>query len=236
MLLLSRKQCVPTAQPRARPGRRAARIVAFKSDEEIKDWRVKQMADLARTFYSALWSKGDFSQADILLDSGFVHRDLCSASTWGLAPAAAREARDRSRSGASTPTGMAVGPRAFKALLEEHRSMYPDYWVEVEDLAASDTHRLFVSWVGHGTQMEAATGDSSAAGGGASASLHNNTVRGVDIVTFTLDRSKIQEINVFRQLTTDERHDVEQKLAPNPLEMRLARLHWETPQGKSGRK
>ncbi|GLI59617.1 hypothetical protein VaNZ11_001482, partial [Volvox africanus] len=228
--------------------RKITRVVAFKEQDNIKDWRVKQMVDTCHVYYSSLWSRGELLAADMLLDPQFVYRDLCSVSGWA----------QRSLTGNLPTTGMVVGPRAFKALVGDVRTQYPDYYVEVEELAVSDTHRIFVSWVSHGTQLEAPTLDSASithmalsAGAGSAASqkhhqdpqhqaylstkptanmapsYHNSLVHGVDVITFNHDRSRMLEVNVFRQLSSDERRDVERRLAPDPLEIRLARLHWE---------
>ncbi|GIL97662.1 hypothetical protein Vretimale_3243, partial [Volvox reticuliferus] len=226
--------------------RKITRVVAFKEQDNIKDWRVKQMVDTCHVYYSSFWSRGELAAADALLDPQFVYRDLCSVAGWA----------QRSPTGTLPPTGMVVGPRAFKALVGDVRTQYPDYYIEVGELAVSDTHRIFVTWVSHGTQLEAPTLDSASSNhtapsaGAASAasqkhqqdhhqhhnpkptanvapSYHNSLVHGVDVITFNHDRSRMLEVNVFRQLSSDERRDVERRLAPNPLEIRLARLHWE---------
>ncbi|KXZ44711.1 hypothetical protein GPECTOR_63g38 [Gonium pectorale] len=261
-----------------------------------KDWRVKQMVDTCHVYYSGIWSRGDLRQAEALLDPAFVRRDLCGAAGWG------GSGGPNGGGGAGGGMGLVVGPRAFRSLVEDVRRQYPDYYIEVDEVAVSDTHRLFVSWTSHGTQLEApdpwvaanayhphpghhtphpaqpdaATSASasrtlkpaptqphhvygekrplfapasplysqpSGAGqlspaapaspsGAASASssapsYHNSLVHGVDIITFNRDRSKILEVDVFRQLSNDERRQLERRLAPDPLEIRLARLHWE---------
>ncbi|KAG2439928.1 hypothetical protein HXX76_004047 [Chlamydomonas incerta] len=224
------------------------------------------MVTHCHSYYDAVWSRGELAACDKLLEPNFVHRDMCSPAAWASGTAAALNGTTE------TSTGITVGPRAFKALVTELRTMYPDYFMRVEEVAVCDTHKVYVSWVSCGTQLEApaaaaaaavaATSPSSwlsaggrvspptaaasalsslsAAGSSSGASLpsaaasgppsyHNNLVRGVDIISFNVDRTRIKEINVFRQLTTDERHEVERRLAPTaPLEIRLARLHWDT--------
>ncbi|GLC37360.1 hypothetical protein PLESTB_001595600 [Pleodorina starrii] len=216
--------------------RTTLRVIAFKERDDIQDWRVKQMVDTCHVYYSRLWSRGDIAAADALLDPKFVYRDLCSPVGW-VSPAT---------DSALPPTGMVVGPRALKALVEDVRTQYPDFYMEVEELAVSDTHRIFVNWVSHGTQLgPASPADSSPAAPSASStsgpastaanaapSHHNSSIHGVDVITFNHDRSRMLEVNVFRQLSSDERRDVERRLAPNPLEIRLARLHWDRPQQK----
>ncbi|EFJ48802.1 hypothetical protein VOLCADRAFT_90664 [Volvox carteri f. nagariensis] len=206
------------------------------------------MVDTCHVYYSNLWSRGDMATADKFLDPQFVYRDLCSVSGWA----------QQSPSSTLPLTGMVVGPRAFKSMIEDVRSQYPDFYVEVEELAVSDKHRIFVNWVSHGTQLEAppaapadvSTGPAAwkhgrslsptsahaSVSAAAPPSYHNNLVRGVDVITFNHDRSRMLEVNVYRQLSSDERRDVERRLAPNPLEMRLARLHWERPQQQQPRR
>lgn len=113
----------------------------------------------------------------------------------------------------------------------------PACHTQVDELAVSDTHRIFVAWTRYGTQLgspgaggTAGPGDSSssssgsskqqhsqwlgaggapvrqgspagpaaAAGGGGSAPLppsyHSGLIRGVDLITFNHDRSRILEV------------------------------------------
>ncbi|KAG2431692.1 hypothetical protein HYH02_013269 [Chlamydomonas schloesseri] len=222
------------------------------------------MVTHCHSYYDAVWSRGELSHCDQLLEPTFVHRDMCSPAAWAGGSAASLHGATE------TATGITVGPRAFKALVTELRTMYPDYFIRVEEVAVCDTHKVYVSWVSCGTQLEGAAPAAAAAaavvapsswlggsgggrgsppvtaasalsglsGGGAAsaASYHNNLVRGVDIISFNVDRTRIKEVNVFRQLTTDERREVERRLAPTaPLEIRLARLHWDTqPQPAAG--
>lgn len=193
---------------RCRSGR--LNVQAFKETDEIKDWRIKDMVSKTHTFFDAVWSKGHVAEADALLDPSFVHRDLCGG--W------ARSYGD----GAGGATGVVVGPAAFKSLVQEVHRQYPDYWVEVQQVAVSDTNQLFVLWTSHGTQLEAPNDRVH------TASYHNQLVSGVDLIRFNADRSRILEVNVFRQLSSEERHDVEGRSSHrDPLELKLARLHWE---------
>lgn len=95
----------------------------FRYFSILQDWRVKQMVDTCHIYYSKVWSRGDLTAVDTLLDSQFVYRDLCSAAGWVQQSACLPAAMP--------PTGMVVGPGAFKALLTDMRSHYPDLYVEV---------------------------------------------------------------------------------------------------------
>ncbi|PNH10731.1 hypothetical protein TSOC_002513 [Tetrabaena socialis] len=112
----------------------------------------------------------------------------------------------------------------------------------VDEVAVSDSHRIFVHWTSHGTQLQAphtppaaahrpalaaAAATAAAAPASSAPSHHNSQTQGVDIITFNHDRSRILEVNVYRQLTYDERRGVAAQLCPGPLEIRLATLHRE---------
>ncbi len=86
------------------------------------------MADMVshcHSYYDAVWSRGELSACDKLLEPNFVHRDICSPAAWASGSAAALHGATE------TATGITVGPRAFKSLVTELRTMYPDYFIRV---------------------------------------------------------------------------------------------------------
>ncbi|GFR42072.1 hypothetical protein Agub_g2893, partial [Astrephomene gubernaculifera] len=298
--------------------RTRVRPVAFRERDDIKDWRVKEMADSCRTYYSSLWNRGQLTAAEELLDPNIVLRDPCNVGNWGLSNGGNSSANSNSSTNSSSnggnyvgggvggglipATGLIVGPKAVQALVSEARRHYPDLHIEVDEVAVSDSHRIFAAWTARGTPAElvleqhrlpyhqppaptswpSASSASSHPTGRSSSQhpqlpsaqphnqLHNHNHRssrnqpgflharapqeaawvtgtpaapaivaggsaphvaglvlhGVDVITFNYDRSRIAEITTYRQLSGEERREVEWRLTPHPLEIRLARLQW----------
>lgn len=144
-----------------------------------------EMVTHCHSYYDAVWSRGELSACDKLLEPNFVHRDMCSPAVrpsplcrlqcrpamypkdpsriawlarmckipcltcphliaWpvtvacGFLQAWAGGGAAALHGATETSTGITVGPRAFKALVTELRTMYPDYFMRVGGRAAAE--------------------------------------------------------------------------------------------------
>lgn len=113
------------------------------------------------------------------------------------------------------------------AYIRDIRSRYPDLLYEVNQLGLSDNNHLFIMFSFTGTNMEAPAGSVP--------SYHESHVGGIAMLTFNDDRSKLLEVCEYRQPTLEEKNEVLERAQPtNIFSMKLARLHWEPEERKTG--
>lgn len=173
--------------------------MALNPNEKVENWQVEKMLHISRAYFHDIWSKGSIHMCDYWLDDDFVHKE----NIWH-------------------PDRLVAGPHAFKKFVEEIRLEYPDLNIEVQQIAVSDSHRIFVLWEGSGTNLNAAHS-------GHPPSRHESHMAGVDIITFNRQLSHILEVSVFRRPTREEREEVLQEGARRAAEggINLNRLHFE---------
>ncbi|CAD7699399.1 unnamed protein product [Ostreobium quekettii] len=114
------------------------------------------------------------------------------------------------------PSRLVAGPSAMKAFVRDTRAAYPDLVVRAVEYGTSDADRLFVHWTGSMTNLGRFHGHS--------ATRQNTKVTGVSMMSFTKDRSKLVEVNVFRQPTREEKTEFADR--EGGFELHLARLHF----------
>jgi hypothetical protein len=74
---------------------------------------VRKMINMSHSYFHDVWSKGDITLCDNILDDEFVHKE----NIWH-------------------PNRLIVGPHAFKRFVEECRTVYPDLNIEVQQVSA----------------------------------------------------------------------------------------------------
>lgn len=127
----------------------------------------------------SLPSQGNVDAADALLADDAVHID----EIWG--------------GGADD---VVAGRAAIKAFVARVRAAYPDFWVEPDEVGQCGPRRLFVRWAGCATNLGSRHGHA--------ASRHASAVSGIDLFTFTPDRSAITEILVYRTPLAEDREEM----------------------------
>lgn len=121
-------------------------------------------------------SQGKTDLADTLLADDAVHID----EIWG---------------GGSDE--VVAGRVAIKAFVTRVRAAYPDFWVEPDSYGQCGARRMFVRWSGRATNLGAYHGHKP--------SRHASAVSGIDLFTFTPDRSAIAEVLVYRTPLAEDR-------------------------------
>lgn len=118
-----------------------------------------------------------------------------------------------------------AGLSNFKKFVARTREAYPDLAISVEDSGAAGAHRVFVRWSGSATNLGRYHG--------AKASRHASALSGIDLFTFSPDRSKLEEVLVYRTPLAEDKVQLESFEAENHglHELKLHRLHEE---GKGG--
>ena len=109
-----------------------------------------------------------------------------------------------------------AGRAGFARFVAAVRDAYPDFAVTLEDWGPAGPHRLFARWTGHATNLGAWHGHK--------ASRHSSALSGIDLITFTADRSAIQEVIVYRTPLAEDWDEHEAGGPTRMHEMRLARL------------
>jgi len=120
-----------------------------------------------------------------------------------------------------------AGRRAIKAFVGRVRAAYPDFWVEPAEYGQCGARRMFVRWSGCATNLGAYHGHKP--------SRHASAVSGIDLFTFTPDRSAIEQVLVYRTPLAEDREEMASggeggegagALGGDGLhELRLRRLH-----------
>lgn len=88
------------------------------------------MVHLCHIYFSELWTRGDVSVANDILDPAFVHND----PVW-------------------RGSKLVVGPSAFKKFVKMMREGYPDLVVRPVEFSTSETTKVFVRWEGSCTNL-----------------------------------------------------------------------------------
>jgi len=160
------------------------------------------MSDVAHRFFDRIWSRGETQLIDELLAENFAYKDMIWAAKRPI-----------------------VGLKAFKAYVEGMRTAYPDLYYEITSVGVSDPSHVFVHWDCHGTNLQPTVDEH---GKPHKPTFHESHISGIDIITFTEDRSKIQEVVIYRQPTLEEREFLEEEaLEQDRLTIRLERLHFD---------
>jgi len=121
-----------------------------------------------------------------------------------------------------------AGLSNFKKFVARTREAYPDLNISVEDSGSAGPHRVFVRWSGSATNLGRYHG--------AKASRHASALSGIDLFTFSPDRSKLVEVLVYRTPLAEDKVQLEAFEAENHglHELKLHRLHEEGNSGAKG--
>eukprot|EP00882_Tetradesmus_deserticola_P002588 GHRQ01002753.1.p1 GENE.GHRQ01002753.1~~GHRQ01002753.1.p1 ORF type:complete len:217 (+),score=56.96 GHRQ01002753.1:276-926(+) len=188
-----------------RPVLRQRRVHAAQKDTEIstKDWRAQRMVDKVHALFDRVWSKGDVQLVDDLITDDFVWKDVIWMSSKRI-----------------------VGKKAFSSFVQQMREAYPDLHYEVGQVGVCDPVHVFVHWTCHGTNLRP-TSDSK--GRSHKPTFHESHISGIDFITFNDDRSKLQEIVIYRQPTLEEREFLEEEALEQERwsMIKLERLHYD---------
>ena len=126
-------------------------------------------------------------------------------------------------------TEVVAGLSNVKKFVARTREAYPDLAISVEDSGAAGAHRVFVRWSGSATNLGRYHG--------AKASRHASALSGIDLFTFSPDRSKLEEVLVYRTPLAEDKIQLEQFEAENHglHELKLHRLHDENGSSAAGK-
>ena len=84
------------------------------------------------------------------------------------------------------PTHPSVGPAGMKLYLHDLRTAFPDFHIDIGEIATCDTNAIWVAYEGVATGLGEYHGHK--------ASHHNSNFSGVSMFRFNDDRSKISEV------------------------------------------
>eukprot|EP00878_Enallax_costatus_P002506 GHUV01002686.1.p1 GENE.GHUV01002686.1~~GHUV01002686.1.p1 ORF type:complete len:212 (+),score=35.54 GHUV01002686.1:178-813(+) len=187
----------PCARPRLHKRRCAA--VQKETDISTKDWRMQRMTEKVHLLFDRVWSKGEVQLVDDLITDDFVWKD----TIW-------------------MPSRPVVGRKTFSTFVQQMRQAYPDLYYEVGQVGVCDPIHVFVHWQCHGTNLFPTMDN---AGRSHKPTFHESHISGIDFITFNDDRSKMQEIVIYRQPTLEEREFLEEEaLNQDRLAIKLERL------------
>eukprot|EP00775_Hariotina_reticulata_P009298 gene9298-9463_t len=174
--------------------------VTREPDISTKDWRAKEMTNTVNRLFENVWSKGEVQLIQDLIAEDFD-------SIWM----------------ANRPV---VGRKAFTEFVQQMRQAYPDIYYEVGQVGVCDPVHVFVHWTCHGTNLHPILDN---AGRPHKPTFHESIISGIDFITFSEDRSKLQEIIIYRQPTLEEREFLEEEaLEQDRLAIKLERLHFDS--------
>lgn len=111
-------------------------IKAFRYDPHnpnegaIQDWRVKQMVELAHTYFMEFLTNKKVELADSLFAEDVLHRDVI----WD-------------------PTHPTVGIEGMRHYLSDLATAFPDFFVEIDQFSTVDTNSLIVTYHGSATNL-----------------------------------------------------------------------------------
>ncbi|KAK9835302.1 hypothetical protein WJX81_000299 [Elliptochloris bilobata] len=157
--------------------RRPRSALAYSLKDNIQDWRIKELVEVANQYFQDIWSKGDLNKADALLADDFVHND----AVWGRQQ-------------------LVAGPKAFKRFVENVRLAYPDFSVRITEVGVCNTTRLFVHWQGEATNLGSYHDHKP--------SKHSSSISGINLMSFTEDRSQLKEVLVYRVPLAEDRSEL----------------------------
>lgn len=100
-----------------------------KVDEEVKDWRIKEMCKVAHRYYAELWSNGSKTAAEEILDENVSLKD----ELWGSHPF--------------------VGRVTLTKQVLHFRTLYPDLVMEIDDIGVYGTQDLAIRWSARATNL-----------------------------------------------------------------------------------
>jgi hypothetical protein len=110
-----------------------------------------------------------------------------------------------------------VGVEGMKHYIHDLKQAFPDFWVEIKEIATCDTNQIFVTYEGAATGLGEYHGHR--------ASHHTSSFTGVNILKFNEDRSKIIEAHVYRSAFAEDRQELGEKIPEGGFrELRLRRL------------
>lgn len=109
-----------------------------------------------------------------------------------------------------------AGRGGFVKFVANVRAAYPDFAVALADWGPAGPHRLFARWTGTATNLGPRHGHK--------ASRHSSALSGIDLITFTPDRSAITEVLVYRTPLAEDWEEHEEGGPTRMHTMRLARL------------
>ncbi|KAI8103616.1 hypothetical protein M9435_004951 [Picochlorum sp. BPE23] len=189
----SRKQSLVSAYRRSgRIG--AVRVFNIKDTEEVQDWRIKDMMTMTEKYFIDFVNKGDEAIADEIFDDNAVHMDL----VWD-------------------PLHPCVGPEGLKHYLHDLKEAFPDFHVDIVDMATCDMNGLWVRYEGFASNLGEYHGHKP--------SHHTSTFSGVNMFRFTKDRTKITEVMVYRSAFAEDKEELREKVPEGGFrELRLRRL------------
>eukprot|EP00879_Flechtneria_rotunda_P002504 GHRR01002702.1.p1 GENE.GHRR01002702.1~~GHRR01002702.1.p1 ORF type:complete len:215 (+),score=53.00 GHRR01002702.1:536-1180(+) len=180
------------------------RLAAVQRDADIstRDWRTQTMAETVHKLFDRVWSKGDLQLLNEIVTEDFVWKD----TIW-------------------MPSRPIVGKANFRNFVQQMRQAYPDLHYDIGQVGVCDPVHVFVHWDCHGTNLYPTTDN---AGRPHKPTFHESHISGIDFITFNIDRSKLQEIIIYRQPTLEERQFLEEEaLEQDRLAIKLERLHFD---------
>jgi hypothetical protein len=121
------------------------------------------MVAMAHTYFAEFLTKGRAELAEELFDDDAVHID----QVWD-------------------PVRPTVGVVGIKHYVEDLKTTFPDFWVEIDQIATQDTNTIWVKYEGCATGLGQYHGHK--------ASGHTSNFTGINVIKFNADRSKITEV------------------------------------------
>lgn len=116
--------------------------------------------------------------------------------------------------GAAHPT---VGVASMQQYLTDIKSTFPDFHIDIKDIATCDTNSIWISYEGTCTGLGEYHGHR--------ATHHSSSFSGVNIFKFNADRSKIVQVQVFRSAFAEDKQELGDKVPEGGFrELRLKRL------------
>ncbi|KAL6767898.1 hypothetical protein ACKKBF_B37045 [Auxenochlorella protothecoides x Auxenochlorella symbiontica] len=179
-----------------KPHKQGVSIRAYKPTEKLQDWRVQQMVDHVKKYYNDFLTRGKEALASQLFDDDVVHKDL----VWD-------------------PAHPTVGVHGMQHYLHDLRTAFPDFTIEIDQIATCDMNSLMVQYSGTATGLGEYHSHKP--------SHHVSAFSGINLVRFNHDRSKIVEIQVYRSAFAEDRLELGERELHGEggfRELRLRRL------------
>lgn len=185
---------VPKKHVARRAPHAAMQVKAFKENSQLQDWRVKDMVETCHKYFVDFLSKGAIDLAEDLFADDCEHVD----NVWD-------------------PAHPTVGPAGMRHYLKDLRTAFPDFNIEIQEIATCDTNSVWVLYEGSATGLGEYHGHR--------ASHHTSNFSGINIVKFNADRSKISQVQVYRSPFAEDREELKEKVPEGGFrELRLKRL------------
>lgn len=138
------------------------------------------MVDAAHLYFVDFLSKGKRELADQLFDDEAVHQDVIWA-----------------------PNHPSIGPEGLRHLLEDYKTAFPDFFVEIDQISVCDTNTIFCSYRGIATGLGSYHQHKP--------TKHSSSFTGINSIKFNHDRSKIIEVKVYREAFAEDRMELAAK-------------------------